>query len=177
LTNVNPLASRYPAQVRLLQVMVVLAAVALLLGLAAPIITLQKFVLIENTFSIVSGAGQLWLDGRWFLFLIVTGFSIVLPAIKLYILHRLLGRRCHDMLRLRRYLHWMHRYGRWSMLDVFVVAVLIVAVKLGAVAQVEMRYGLYAFATSVLLTMVVTARVVALAERLDMRPGAPAGEG
>jgi paraquat-inducible protein A len=48
-----------------------------------------------------------------------------------------------------------------------VVAVLVVAVKLGAIAQVEMRYGLYAFAASVLLTMLVTARVVVLAERVE----------
>jgi len=40
-------------------------------------------------------------------------------------------------------------------------------VKLGAIAQVEMRYGLYAFAASVLLTMYVTARVVVLAERVE----------
>jgi len=30
----------------------------------------------------------------------------------------------------------MHQYGKWSMLDVFVVALLVVAVKLGAVASV-----------------------------------------
>jgi paraquat-inducible protein A len=51
------------------------------------------------------------------------------------------------------------------MLDVFVVAVLVVAVKLGAIVDVEMRYGLYAFAGSVLLTMFITARVVTLAGR------------
>ena len=48
------------------------------------------------------------------------------------------------------------------MLDVFVVAVLVVAVKLGAIASVEMRFGLYSFATAVVLTMYVTARVVSL---------------
>jgi paraquat-inducible protein A len=59
----------------------------------------------------------------------------------------------------------MHLYGKWSMLDVFVVAVLVVAVKLGAIADVEMRFGLYAFAASVLLTMFITARIVALTNR------------
>jgi paraquat-inducible protein A len=48
------------------------------------------------------------------------------------------------------------------MLDVFVVAVLVVAVKLGAIADVEMRYGLYAFAGSVLLTMLITSSIVSL---------------
>jgi paraquat-inducible protein A len=44
------------------------------------------------------------------------------------------------------------------------VAVLVVAVKLGAIASVEMHYGLYAFAGSVLLTMYVTGRVANLSE-------------
>jgi len=61
----------------------------------------------------------------------------------------------------------MHLYGKWSMLDVFIVAVLVVAVKLAAIVQVEMRYGLYAFAASVLLTMFITARVVVLADRVE----------
>ena len=56
----------------------------------------------------------------------------------------------------------MHLFGKWSMLDVFVVAVLVVTVKLGAIASVEARYGLYAFTVAVFLTMYVTARVVRL---------------
>jgi len=60
----------------------------------------------------------------------------------------------------------MHQYGKWSMLDVFVVAVLLATVKLGAVANVQLHYGLYLFAAAVILTMIVTARVVKLSERI-----------
>jgi paraquat-inducible protein A len=161
------MASLFPRQVRQLRLLVLLACVLLAVGLVAPVITLEKFVLIENTFSVVSGIYQLLLEGRWFLFVMIGGFSVLLPVLKLYVLHRLLGRHCRNAARLRHYLHWMHLYGKWSMLDVFIVAVLVVAVKLGAVAQVEMRYGLYAFAASVLLTMFVTARVVVLADRVE----------
>jgi paraquat-inducible protein A len=166
-SDINPVAHRYPGQVRQLRVLVWLAFALLVVGLAAPIITLEKFVFIENTFSVLTGIYQLLREGRWFLFLIIGGFSVLLPVLKLLVLHRLLGRHCHNAGRLRHYLHWMHLYGKWSMLDVFIVAVLVVAVKLGAIAQVEMHYGLYAFAASVLLTMFVTARVVTLAERVD----------
>jgi len=69
-----------------------------------------------------------------------------------------------------RHLHWMHLYGKWSMLDVFVVAVLLASVKLGALAQVQIHNGLYAFAASVLLTMLITARVTYLTQS----PGAEA---
>ena len=171
MSDINPVVRLFPAQVRQLRLLILLAYALLAVGLVAPIVTLEKFLLIENTFSVLSGIYQLLQEGRWFLFLIIAGFSVILPLLKLYVLYRLLGRHCRNTEQLQRYLHWMHLYGKWSMLDVFIVAVLVVAVKLGAIAQVEMRYGLYAFAASVLLTMFVTARVVVLADRVDSAAG------
>ena len=140
------------------------AAVLLGIGLVAPIITLHKFMLIHNTFSVLSGILSLLEEGQFFIFLIIGCFSVVIPILKLVILYILVsGAQASDE-RMKKYLHWMHLYGKWSMLDVFVVAVLVVAVKLGVIASVEMHYGLYAFAGSVLLTMYVTARVTNLSE-------------
>jgi paraquat-inducible protein A len=149
------------AAARLRAALVVTAAL-LAVGLAAPIVTLKKFVVVENTFSVLSGIIQLAREGQWFLFLLIAAFSVLVPMLKILVLYRLLSRARRCDARTHRYLHWMHLYGKWSMLDVFVVAVLVVAVKLGAIASVEMRYGLYAFAASVLLTMLITARVVRL---------------
>jgi len=152
-------------QARRLRWLVLVAVVLLLVGLVAPIITLRKFVLVENTFSVLSGVIELLQNGQIFLFLLLTGFSVVLPILKLGLLYRLVSRNAATQDMGRKLLHWMHLYGKWSMLDVFVVAVLVVAVKLGAIVDVEMRYGLYAFAGSVLLTMFITARVVSLSVR------------
>ncbi len=137
-------------------------------GLVSPIITLNKFVLIENTFSVLSGTLQLLKDGQIFLFIVISGFSILLPMLKIGVLHKLLTAKDSKVDEMGRYLHWMHLYGKWSMLDVFVVAVLVVAVKLGAIASVEMRFGLYLFAAAVVLTMYVTARVVNLTGKLNV---------
>ena len=142
--------------------LVILASLLLGVGLVSPIVTLEKFVIVENTFSVISGILQLLQETQWFLFFVITGFSVVLPILKLHVLYRLVSNNTAGNERQRRYLHWMHLYGKWSMLDVFVVAVLVVAVKLGAIANVEMRFGLYAFAASILLTMFITARVVVL---------------
>jgi paraquat-inducible protein A len=155
----------YPQQAKRLRYFIWVAALLLLGGLIAPIITLRKFVLVENTFSVLSGVVELLQNGQIFLFLLLTGFSVVLPILKLGVLYRLVSRNEAKQDRVKRLLHWMHLYGKWSMLDVFVVAVLVVAVKLGALVDVELRYGLYAFAASVLLTMFITARVVSLADR------------
>lgn len=164
--NINiSIASNYPNEARLLIVILLTTVSLLVVGMTAPIITLNKFVLIENTFSILSGSLELLKEGKLFLFIVITGFSIVLPLLKIALLFRLLTCRENKTEHLDKYLHWMHLFGKWSMLDVFVVAVLVVTVKLGAIASVDMRYGLYAFTAAIILTMYVTSRVVNLTEQ------------
>ncbi len=160
------IASQFQQQAQRLRLLLGITLLLLVAGLFAPIITLNKFILIENTFSVFSGTVELLKEGQLFLFILIAGFSIVVPLLKLAVLHTLLTSKETAAKNIDRYLHWMHLYGKWSMLDVFVVAVLVVAVKLGAIASVEMRYGLYLFAAAVVLTMVVTARVVKLTEKL-----------
>lgn len=128
---------------------------------------MTKFVLLENTFSVLSGAFGLLKEGQFFLFIVITGFSVVLPLLKMAVLYQLLSTKQQTSVHLDRYLQWMHLFGKWSMLDVFVVAVLVVAVKLGAIASVEMRFGLYAFTAAVVLTMYITARVVSLTDEMQ----------
>ena len=152
----------HPKKALQLRYLIGVAALLLAVGLVAPIATLTKFILVENTFSVLSGVVALFREGQFFLFLLIAGFSVVLPILKLGVLYRLVSRSDAMREKTRRLLHWMHLYGKWSMLDVFVVAVLVVSVKLGAIANVEMRYGLYAFAASVLLTMFITATIVSL---------------
>lgn len=156
------IASRYPEEAKRLRLLLGITLLLLVAGLLAPIITLNKFVVIENTFSVLGGTIQLLKEGQIFLFILIAGFSIVVPILKLAVLNKLLSAKESESKNIGRYLHWMHLYGKWSMLDVFVVAVLVVAVKLGAIASVEMRYGLYLFAAAVVLTMYLTARVVKL---------------
>lgn len=163
------IAGLFPVESKVLLALVLITAGCLAVGLIAPVLTLQKFFIIDNTFSILSGLFQLLEEGRFFLFVIILLFSVVLPVIKLGVLFRLLGSAAGDSESLRRYLRLMHRYGKWSMLDVFVVALLVVAVKLGAVASVETHYGLYAFGAAVLLTMAITARVIHLAAKVEQQ--------
>lgn len=160
------ISTQFPKRARWLRWLLLANTVLLLIGLVSPIITLEKFYIVENTFSVLTGVIQLAEDGLWFLVVIVTGFSVILPFLKLQLLYQLVSLRPRNHNTLGRYLHWVHVYGKWSMLDVFVVAILVVSVKLGAIANVQMRYGLYAFAAAVLLTMVITAVVVQLSNAM-----------
>lgn len=150
------------SKARQLRWVLLLATAFFVLGITFPMITLSKFIIIENSFSVISGVLELLNNGQLLLFFIVAGFSIVLPIMKILVLFKLLTMSTKENPKTRRYLHLMHEYGRWAMLDVMVVAVLIVTVKLGAIASIQVHFGLYVFGASVLLIMLVTDKVVRL---------------
>jgi paraquat-inducible protein A len=149
----------------LLRLLLLIASALLVAGLVMPIITITQFMLFDNSFSVLSGVWQLFQQNHYLLFALVAAFSILLPLMKLWVLFRLLQTdKAHSRLRLK-LLELMHHYGRWAMLDVMVVAMLIVSVKLGAIATIQVHPGLYVFGAAVLLIMLITQAVTQLTPR------------
>ena len=120
-------------------------------GVFAPLMELEKFWVFKNQFSLYSGLQDLWLQGEHFLFIFLFLFSIFTPLAKIFGLALVANSSEAYQLRHKRFLHILAIWGKWSMLDVFVVALLFVAVKLGALANITVHYGLYLFAASVIL--------------------------
>lgn len=122
-------------------------------GIILPVITIDQFYFFKDTFSVLSGIEALWHEKHRWLAVIVFVFSIVFPALKLSLLTYLWMRGTRDPMRegIVRMLGWM---GRWSMLDVFVVAMTIVIAKLSGFADAKARIGIYLFGSSVILTMI-----------------------
>lgn len=107
--------------------------------------------------TIFSGVEYLLLNEMWPLALIVFVASVLVPVVKIAILMYLLVSvqlrsryRPMDRLRLYRFTEFV---GRWSMVDVFVVTVLVALVDLGNVAHIEAGLGALLFAGVVVLTM------------------------
>lgn len=143
-------------QYGLVNLFLLAATLAFGIGIWAPLLTLTKMMLIQNTFSIVSGIWQLYLEREYVLFAILALFTLAMPVVKLGLLFYAWNRprTAHE-----RSLRWMEMVGKWSMLDVFVVAVLIMSVKLGPLATTDLHYGLYLFSASVVMIMIAS-RVV-----------------
>lgn len=144
-------------------ILLVVATGLLLTGLVMPLMTIKKLVFLRNSFSVVSGIYDLWASGKYFLGIIIALFSVVLPLVKIGLLFTFVFRRYKKLPYNHKIITLIHDYGRWAMLDVFVVAVLIVTVKLGAVASVEIHPGLYIFGAAVLLIMFITDRATKMA--------------
>src|SRR5688572_6852142 len=113
-----------------------------------------------RTDTIMSGIISLWHDGMWAISAIVFVASILIPLLKLVGLAWLLLAVRFRVVRGRRKLTRLYAgldfIGRWSMLDVFLVAFLAGAVQFGALATIEPRSGVVAFAAAVVLTILAT---------------------
>ncbi|PID50013.1 MAG: paraquat-inducible membrane protein A [Proteobacteria bacterium] len=107
--------------------------------------------------TIISGVFHLIEAGQWPLAALIFVASIVVPLLKLIALSFLLisiqlGSNWRPQERV-----WLYRVteyiGRWSMVDVFVVAILAGLVQFGTLTRVEANAGTLSFASVVVLTM------------------------
>lgn len=57
------------------------------------------------------------------------------------------------------FLHWLGILGKWLMLDVFVVVIMIVVTKISGFASAEAHVGIYFSGASILLAMITTDRI------------------
>ncbi len=109
--------------------------------------------------TIMSGIIALWKDGMYVISLIVFIASIGIPFFKLVGLGALIlaaRRGTHRRARMTQLYAGLEFIGRWSMLDVFLVAFLAGLVQFGGLATVEPRAGIVAFAAAVVLTVMAT---------------------
>jgi len=107
--------------------------------------------------TIMSGVVYFWTTGSWYLALIIFFASIMVPLLKMIALMVLLvsvqrRSRWQRVQRARLY-RLVELVGRWSMLDIYVVAVIVALVQLKALATIQPGPGAIAFGAVVVLTM------------------------
>ena len=107
--------------------------------------------------TIMSGVVYLWHSGSWHIALVVFIASIVVPLAKMFSLTYLLisvqlgwTHRPMERTRLYRILEFV---GPWSMLDVYVVMILVALVQLKGLATIQPGLAVAAFGAVVALTM------------------------
>ncbi|HVU18115.1 MAG TPA: paraquat-inducible protein A [Candidatus Didemnitutus sp.] len=153
-----------PSRSRLAEVTALTIAAVILLfpAYALPVMHLGIAGHPTSDTTIFTGIQQLWRQGLGVLAAIVFTASFLVPLLKLAALTVLLvsaHRGARGRGRLLTHLYGMIDFiGRWSMLDVFLVAFLVGAVQFGKLASVRPDVGILAFAAVVVLTMLATRR-------------------
>ncbi len=127
-----------------------LAILALLPGLYLPVMEVSRFGA-TTSYSILDGIVALWRGGNASVAGVILIFSVIFPLAKLAaILCACLGPE--DAPLRRRLAKLALTLGKYSMLDVFVVALLILVFKLGGVIEARIAGGLYLFVLAIGLT-------------------------
>ncbi len=130
------------------------ALITLVVGLSLPVMRISKLIFWKDDYSIIIGAITLCREGDYVLGAVLLTFSVAFPIVKL------LGLGAIWFLPLKQKTReggvwWLGALGKWSMLDVFVVAITVVLSKSKALGDVTPRSGLYVFGTSVVIALVV----------------------
>jgi paraquat-inducible protein A len=129
------------------------AGVCLVLGITQPVIKLTRLYFWTDTHSILSILSALWAGGEIFLASVIFVFSILFPAIKLVYIAMAGTLSTFDPALRGRWFSRIGWLGKWSMLDVLILALLVFYAKAAQFADAVTLPGVYFFAASVFLTM------------------------
>ncbi len=133
------------------------AAAALYIpAMTLPVMTLQELGDVAPT-TIVEGMVEFWTNGDYPIALVIFTASILIPLLKIVALAWLcaaaLG-RVHPSPKMLAKVYWLTELlGRWSMIDIFVVGILVALVQIGTYMSVTPGPGALAFGSVVILTM------------------------
>jgi paraquat-inducible protein A len=160
----------------LLGLMIVGATVCLVLGLTLPIMRLTRFYIWTDVHSLVSIVRELYFSGEIFLASIICIFSVIFPFFKLlYLLALYSIRQVHPGGDPGRWLKRIAWLGKWSMLDVLVLALVIFYAKATNLADATSMPGIYMFAVAVILTMIANSMIEQELSRNEKRDGGHGG--
>jgi paraquat-inducible protein A len=153
----SPLHRRKPNSIDKTWALLITSALLYVPANVYPVMTLAALGRGEPS-TIIGGVKELVAAKMWPLAAIVFVASILVPMLKMVFLGYLLisvRRRSHWRLKDRTLIYRIvEAVGRWSMVDVFVVSVLVALVQLGSIANITPNVGILAFASVVVLTMI-----------------------
>jgi paraquat-inducible protein A len=120
-----------------------------------PILEIEKFGHHSES-SLLFGTIELLRQGDWFVGIVVLLFSVVFPLVKIVLLLELslLG-LLHRQHKARTY-RVMEFVGKWSMMDVMLLAFMVMLVKLGSLVQFHFGPAVWAFVLCVAMSMLAS---------------------
>ena len=142
-------------QEKLVSPLLFISSGLLLASYFLPFMRTEKLFFFTNDHTLLKSIGKMWSDGMYILAIIIFLFSVLFPVAKLATVSWVWSCKV-DATTSRKALDWISWLGKWSMLDVFVLAILIVLVKAKSLADATPQPGLYVFAGAILLSMVST---------------------
>ena len=172
---------RKPQSIQRTVAFLIAAGVLYVPAMILPIMTVLEFGG-RSAKTIIEGMMEFWQTGAYPIAIVIFTASILIPLVKIVALIWLCAAACgkvHPSPKILGKVYWLTELlGRWSMVDIFVVAILVAMVQLGAYMRVLPGSGALAFAGVVVLTMFAAMSFDPrlLWDRLELMEGAPPNE-
>lgn len=169
---------RKPASIQNTLALMAAAAVLYIPSHLLPIMTVVELGDVTHN-TIIGGMMKFWNTGAYPIAIVIFTASILIPFLKILALSWLCAAatgRVHPSPKTLGRVYWFTELlGRWSMVDIFVVGILVSLVQLGNYMTITPGPGALAFAGVVMLTMfaAMSFEPRMLWDRLDELPAAP----
>jgi paraquat-inducible protein A len=161
------LIGAYPRAGLMIVLMLVASLGFFIAGIFLPFTSVTKLWLFQNQVSVYQGLIVLWRASEIFLFLILFVFTVCFPFVKINAMLTLWLYPSLDGKNAQRLFYFVSHLGKWSMLDVFVLAILVLTVKSSGVANIQVGTGFFLFFISVMLTQFASLWTGNVVSRLD----------
>ena len=161
----KPLVQTYGSRALPIMLMLFFALALFVAGIFRPFTEVTKLWLFENKVSVYDGLIILMKSKEYFLFCILLVFTVIFPFIKILSLLTLSLKSGLTGKQVVRLYGFVSHLGKWSMLDVFVIAILVLLLKSGSVASIKIQDGFFLFFSSVMLTQLASLWIGLIAHR------------
>lgn len=142
--------------------------VGLVFYFPAVFLPIMTFTMLGNTeaMSIIDCVQMLFITGNWFIAIIVFFTIMLVPLVKMVLIIFITIRIYHRVQSqyLAACFKWYNQLNNWGMLDIFMLSIIVAAIKLRDDAELEPGWGIYAFVilliTSALQTQLLNKKLI-----------------
>ncbi len=127
-------------------------------GVILPIATIKKFFILKNSFSLAGSLKELAINPSMqntTLFIIIFVFTIVFPVAKLITMFLQIKNKGENWQ--NKMTKLVETIGHFSMLDVFILALMVLLLKIRVLVNVNIHFGFYIFSFSIILSIILSA--------------------
>lgn len=132
------------------RLLILLSSVCLAAGLLTPMLETQRLIFFSQAHSLIDVTRALLENENYLLGLVILIFSILFPIAKAIYLAAINAGWAHG----RSALVWADRLGKWSMLDVLIVGLIVFALSGDRAIRITEQPGLYFFTAAIFGLMI-----------------------
>ena len=158
------LAKKYTWTCALALALIIISLYFNILALITPFLEIHHAVVADEIYSLFGAVKLMWSYKLYIIAVLIVGFSIIFPFVKLFCL-LLICFGIKSPRKRSRTISIIEALGKWSMLDIFIVCIVLVLTNDQYFVSSTPRMGVYYFLSAILISLICSILVDSLCEK------------